>query len=169
MDDVQVRDYRRRNRVCFSPAPENTSFPTTPKIVETRRIADLTLEHLPKHEGRELPTGVEYIFFDQVVELNFVGRVDTREQGSCESLTTIGLNSEIYHVAWSKEQAEKLRGNHWKDIEVHPSLVGKMWVFGDSVAVAAQKRRSTGPTVVIDGKLHREPKRKQSGGAAGMG
>ncbi len=154
MKDVVVRDTRVRNRVSFAPNPDNPSFGTMPKIVETRRIDDLTKEHLPVGRDGALPTGVEYIFFDQVVELNFAERVDTREQGSCESLTTIGLNRETYHVAWSSDGAQKLRANKWREIPVHPSLVGFMRVFGGSVEVAAQMKRSRGKTVILEGGRH---------------
>lgn len=157
MDDIKVKGHRVLNRVYFSPDPNNPSIGTEPVIVETRRIADLTTEHLPKDKDRPLPTGIQYIFFEQVVEISFEKPVDAGKYGSNrESMSTTSLERETYHVAWSSEDAQRLRANNWQEIPIHPSLMGFMWVFGGSVEVAAQKKRSSGKTVVLEGGRHLE-------------
>jgi hypothetical protein len=113
------------HRVWFAPDPKNKAFPTSPKVVPTRLIRDIL----------EFPEGVDYVSFDDVVETEV--RVGVRTEWV---YSTPFNKSEVHFVIHTKPQtktSEWAIRNH--EIEVHPSLKGKIWVFGDARQFAAQK------------------------------
>jgi hypothetical protein len=111
------------HRVRFSPDPENTSFPTAPMVIEARRISDLM----------EFPPRVKYGYFDDVVQVTVqipddVGGVEEK------AILTPPFNEESFFVVCTQDDAAKMRNEdgmlgYREEFEVHPTLVGKMWVF----------------------------------------
>ncbi len=123
--NAKVIGSRILHRVQFAPDPKNRSFPTPPKIVETRFVRDIL----------EFPEGVNYVSFDDVVE------TDVQVGDRTEKVYSTPFNkSEVHFVLHSEEQTKTsgwARGHH--EIEVHSSLKGKIWVFGNSHQFEAQK------------------------------
>jgi len=119
---------RVRHRVRFAPNPEATAWPTEPYYVERRLIQDV----------KEFPTGVKYVTFDDIVETTV--RLPSGEE---EILVSKSVNNEMFHVLWTQNHVDQALNNHknWScDIDVHPSLEGKIWVISSRKGqVEAQK------------------------------
>jgi hypothetical protein len=112
---------RIRHRVHFAPDPNNTSFPTEPVLVNSRKVSDLT----------EIPSGVRYIFFDDVVESHIEVMSRPRDNPLVEAQIVYSspFAEEQFAVAWNTSDALRLVKNDWYQIAVHENLKDKVWVL----------------------------------------
>lgn len=119
---------RVRHRVRFAPNPEAPDWPTQPYYVDRRLIRDI----------EEFPVDVKYVTFDDVVETTV--RLPSGEE---KVLVSEGVNEDMFHVQWAQTNVDRILDNHrsWSsDIEVHPSLKGKVWIISSRPGqVEAQK------------------------------
>lgn len=118
-----IKETRIRYWVHFAPDPKNRSFPTASRFVDSGLVRDIA----------EYPPDVNYLTIGQVAEVEFETRVSVgwMSAPATEVMRTKSFNEELFHVVHSEERAEKMRSNRHFEIEVHPSLKGKLWVFGD--------------------------------------
>jgi len=116
-----------RHRVRFAPN-NNPSFPTNPQFVNARLVRDI----------EEIPQGVKYLIFDDVVEVTF-----RLPEGREEVQIGEGVNEDLFHVTWDKAVASKWSADKtWAGgpLAVHPSLQGKVWVFPSSYRQVEEQR-----------------------------
>jgi hypothetical protein len=121
---AEVISSRILHCVYFAPNPNNGSFPTTPKVIDTRFVRDIL----------EFPKGVKYVSFHDVVETK------VQINGQTKKVYSEPFNrSEVHFVLNNEERSmdEWTRGYH--EIEVHPSLKGKIRVFGSLSQFEDQK------------------------------
>ena len=117
-----------RHRVQFAPDPQRKSFPTEPKFVERRRVRDIT----------KFPKGVNYVSFHDVGEMR-VYLSGGRNAETQLHYTEPFNDSQVMLVAHDEVAAKRLANNGWHEIDVHDSLVGKVWVYGSLDQVTLQK------------------------------
>jgi hypothetical protein len=117
-----MQETRIRYQVHFAPDPANPAYPTTSRFVDSGLVRDIT----------EFPRGVKYVSIGQVAEVEFVEPVPTGwiRSPSSKIMRTGPFNEELFHVTHSAVDAARMRETR-AEIEVHPSLEGKVWVFGD--------------------------------------
>ena len=115
-----ILSVRLLHQASFAPNPENLAFPTKAVHVESRFVRDLT----------EFPRGVNLVFFEDIVEIEVMTPGIHGLGMEKKTFRTEPFNSETFHVLHTASDFEKFRGNNWYEIDVHPSLKGKVWVIG---------------------------------------
>lgn len=131
-DDVEkqtkITGCKVKSRIHFSPDPEVGFRGTKPTFVESRLVRDIL----------EYPKDVEYVTFEDVVAVG-VQTFDQVNGAVSVTLHTRPVNDSMFIVAHTAQKADAIRTEGWHEIEVHPNLKGKVWVFGRAHQVAEQK------------------------------
>lgn len=97
------------HRMYYAPHSNDKTLPEAPTIVPSRSIADIVM----------IPDHANFLVFEDVVETKI--QVGTRT----ETVYSNPTNDTLYFIF--REKPTRVDG--WDEMEVHPSLRGKIWIY----------------------------------------